>query len=330
MATPPTQSGWLIQRPGGPHGNFELMNSASGTFHDRSQFATSIPHYWYDQADWVAATAPWHLSENVRRPESPRSFAGASLILSSYGNLECVALQPSGPMVHFALLGVLGWHRIAFVAPGGVLGFPPAFIQSRFGRPDRGNFEVVVPSVGGGLMHLFRDNANDEPTWQDAASPASPQMGPWEGVSLLHSSFGNLEIVGVMGGRLTFLWQNGPGGPWSDPVVIDRDLEVRGRPGFIQSPYGGVGNFEVAVALRDGRFAHFWRNNDDPNHPWSRPVIFGDLDEGPMDDVSIIHTSFGQLDVVARAAGSSTVVHFRAPRAAPWTRATVGPVLSVT
>ena len=235
------------------------------------------------------------------------------MIFSNYTNLEIVASQSDGRLAHFALVGIWGW-RGPTVIPGVTAAGPPAFIQSRFGR--RGNFEVVVPRAGGGLAHLWRNNDSGD-TWAVASAPIT--TGNWSGVGLIHSSFGNLEIVGVMDGALVFMWQNGAAGPWSRPGIIEAG--VRGRPGFIQSTYGGGhGNFEVVAARVNGGLSHYWRNNSDSNGQWSRAVIFNEMVGSPAvyEDVTLIQSSYGHLEVLARHTASTLVSHFRAAWAAPW------------
>jgi hypothetical protein len=122
-----------------------------------------------------------------------------------------------------------------------------------------------------------------------------------------------------MDGVLVFMVQSGPGGTWSRPVTIDAGM--RGRPGFIQSPYGGRhGNFEVVAARVNGGLSHYWRDNSNPNLPWSRAVTFNEMDGSPAvyDDVTLIHSSYGHLEVLARHTASTLVSHFRAAWAAPW------------
>jgi hypothetical protein len=312
MGTPRTQSGWVIEKPETPHGNLEII---TGCFTDAVSGGLSshgLRHDWRDNhsdtlPDWIRAESA------ITADHFPGPFSGAALLMTNYGNLEALATQDDGKIGHVYLLGVLGWHGPNFL-PGHVGAGPPAFIQGRFGRS--GNFEVIVPRIGGGLAHFFRDNDSGN-VWSEAAPPST--TGNWSGVGLIHSSFGNLEIVGVRDGLLVFLWQNGAGGSWSSPFTIDRD--VRGRPAFIQSSYGGAnGNFEVVAARANGGLSHYWRDNSSPNFPWSHAVSFNEMVDSPATfvDVTMIQSSFGRLDVWARHDRSSLISHFRASWAAPW------------
>jgi hypothetical protein len=47
-----------------------------------------------------------------------------------------------------------------------------------------------------------------------------------------------------------------------------------------------MGNFELVTPLLSGGIAHFFRDNDDPNLPWSGPVVFA-KDQGLVGAVSL-------------------------------------------
>jgi hypothetical protein len=322
MGTPHTQSGWLLERPDLPHGNFEIIfdcpRSPTGLH--------GISHLFNDNGAHPPPDTEWQEAEiRIGEAAFPGPMLGASLIFSNYGNLEAVATQADGRIAHFALVGIWGWQGPALL-PGSVGAGPPAFIQSRFGG--RGNFEVIVPRVGGGLAHFWRDNDHGD-HWAEAAQPAT--AGTWSGVGLIHSSFGNLELVGVVDGVLVFLWQNGVGGPWSAPTRIDAGFI--GRPALIQSSYGGShGNFEVVAARSTSQrisLSHFWRNNSDANLPWSHAVNFRSTTDTAAiyEDVTLIQSSFNRLEVLARLQAGpgwhldSAIAHFRAAWAAPWEEA---------
>ena len=308
-----TQSAWLLERPDGPHGNFEVVTGCPPV-DVALPVGRGLGHYYNDNQARSPSDVVWQEAErSIHERAFPGPFFGASMIFSNYTNLEIVASQADGRLAHFALVGVWGWRGPVFI-PGVMAAGPPALIQGRFGR--RGNFEVIVPRAEGGLAHLWRNNDSGD-TWAAATAPIT--TGRWSGVGLIHSSFGNLELVGVMDGALVFMWQNGPAGPWSGPMTIDAG--VRGRPGFIQSTYGGRhGNFEVVAARVNGGLSHYWRDNSASNLGWSRPVTFNEMDGSPAvyEDVTVIQSSYEHLEVLARHTRSTLVSHFRAAWAAPW------------
>ena len=89
------------------------------------------------------------------------------------------------------------------------------FIQSRFGS--RGNFEVVLPAKGGGLVHFSRDN--DAGGWSGPAAFGNAAAAV-SGASLIQSNTGTLEVVAVVGGQLFHFWRDsGPAFRWSDPEI---------------------------------------------------------------------------------------------------------------
>jgi hypothetical protein len=172
------------------------------------------------------------------------------------------------------------------VLPSNCVG-APAFIQSLFGSP--GNFELIVPTSGGGMHHFWHDNSGGLPNLSFFAphgtiafsgwlSAHQFGMNPVAGVRLLHSDFGNLEVVALersrSGNQLVHYWQNGPGGPWISGEVLPESEQVGGLPGFIQSSFRtnpGNGNLEVVAPLSGGGLA-WWTSFIDPtgSRVWQR------------------------------------------------------------
>lgn len=213
------------------------------------------------------------------------SHDSARIIQSSAGYLEVVARREHR-LAHY-WLSFIGWSYAAFFGEG-VTG-KPAFIQSDYGRTQ--NFEVVTPREGGGLAHYWRDNDlfTTSPPWYHSTDFGS---GDVQNVAMIHSSFGNLELVAQEGADLVFYWRNGS--DWNGPYRLFSGID--GPPAFIQSNYGGTGNFEVVVPRLGGGLAHYWRDNDDPNFPWYGPINFG---SGSYTDVGLIQHGDG-LTVFAR------------------------------
>ena len=163
-----------------------------------------------------------------------------------------------------------------------------SLIQSTFGN--RGNFELIVRLPDSGMAHYYRDN--DDPTlgWRGPSSFAI-SAGVVDAVTLIQSSFNNLEIVARIGDRLAHFWRNSATLEWSEPVFFATG--VSGTPAFIE---GRFGNFEVVTPLAGGGMAHLWRNNQ--TLVWSPPAVFAQ-DIGEVSDVSLIHSSFNNLEIVA-------------------------------
>ncbi|KAL1918468.1 uncharacterized protein VTP21DRAFT_3128 [Calcarisporiella thermophila] len=173
-------------------------------------------------------------------------------------------------------------------------------IQSNYGS--QGNFEVVVPTPGGGLRHCWRDNNTTGLPWHGPTTFAS-DAGTFIGrVSLLqgnYGSHGNFEVVGRVGSHLVHLWRDSNVAWHIGPTFANN---VSGSPALIQGIYGGRGNFELVAPLSSGGIAHWWRNNDAPGNPWSGGTVFA-TNVGVVSSVALIQSNYGNpgnLEVVAR------------------------------
>jgi hypothetical protein len=293
MATTAKQSGFLIQSTFGSQGNFELVVPRPG----------GLSHFWRDNN---ASPFPWHGPTNF----GSGNVTGTCLIQSNFGpgNLETVAVV-GNQLVHYwrENHSPFPWHGPSAPFATGITG-NPTLIQSSFGT--RGNFEVVVAHVGGGLSHYWRDNDTPGFPWH---GPTNFGSGNLRGVSLIQSNFGpgNLEVVALTAsGQLVHYWRenhspftwHGPSAPFASGVT--------GNPSLIQSSFGKQGNFEVVVPRVPGGLAHFWRDNDTPGFPWHGPTPLPG--GGGANMVSLIQSNFGpgNLEVDALQ-GSSKFQYWR-------------------
>jgi len=169
-------------------------------------------------------------------------------------------------------------------------------IQSRFGTV--GNFEVIYPAAAGGLGAMWRNNDAPGNPWS-TSGVFGQSLGPVGAVTMIHSSYGNLEVVARVGDRLYSFWRGTTG--WNGPTQIASG--AAGNPVLIQSRLGTVGNFELAYPTVAGGLGIMWRNNDAPGTPWSAPSVFAQS-LGPVSGVSMIQSSYGNLEVVARVGES--------------------------
>ena len=156
-------------------------------------------------------------------------------------------------------------------------------VQGSFGN--RGNFEVVVPHAGGGLVHLWRNNDDPALPWILSTPNAFFADKRFEAVSIVQSNLGrlpggfgdpgDLHGVGRVGNALYHFVRNDTG--WhldAQPFATG----VTGTPSIIQSHYGFHGNFEVVTPMASGGLAHWFRNNDAPPFfPWVLNANQGDV-----------------------------------------------------
>jgi hypothetical protein len=206
-------------------------------------------------------------------------------------------------------------------------GLFPAMIQSRFGT--QGNFELVTTyhpagSPSGALAHYWRKN-DDPPTYPwSLPTVFGTNVGPPALLSptMIESNFGspgNLEVIclgaaQVPAKEFLYFWRDsGPTFTWNGPysLPITPPEGVTGNPVLIQSRFGVQGNFELVSPVFDGGLAHFWRNNDDPSHPWSEPTLFGG-ELRLVGWVTLIQSNFGDpgnLEVIC-ASGPGQLNYF--------------------
>ncbi|MDT3443460.1 hypothetical protein [Pseudofrankia sp. BMG5.37] len=279
----------LIQARGlGQLGNFELLSASS---------FSGLTHRWenFDQPGF-----PW---------EDP--FQTAQVL----GRLDAVSmvqstLQAPGPLetvvrvgadLHFLWrdsTGTFVWSKPARIATGAA--GTHSLVQSRYGS--RGNFEMLFPSTGVGLMHMWRNHDVFGFPWSNPRQ-VLPELGHADAVSLIQGSrgggVGSLEAVVRVGSRLLHIWRDQTSAAAWHITVAFAD-GVAGNPVMIESVFGSSRNFEVVVPGANSGLIHYWRNNSAFATPWSGPRPFA-TNLGRIDAVTMIQSTFqGHLEVVAR------------------------------
>jgi hypothetical protein len=96
----------------------------------------------------------------------------------------------------------------------------PALLQARAGTyGTMGNYELVVPLAGGGIMQFERNNDDPALPWSQPTGFGTA-LGQVDGVSLLQSNFstqfvqrgvqgpGNLAAVSVSNGQLSYFYRD--------------------------------------------------------------------------------------------------------------------------
>jgi probable HAF family extracellular repeat protein len=237
--------------------------------------------------------------------------------------------DPSGNNPHGFLatpVSPFAWHGPESIVTG-VTG-NPSLVQAVPGTyGTRGNYELAVPLQGGGIGHFYRNNDDPNLPWSGPFTFGTDH-GVVNAVCLIQSNFsshvagnesgsGNLAVVARIGNELDYFFREDVGFTWSGAVFITNS--VTGVPSFIQATpgtYGTMGNYELVVPLQSGGLAHFYRDNDNPNLPWTQTATFG-TELGVVDAVSLIQSNFstagngpGNLAVVARV-GNALVYFYR-------------------
>jgi hypothetical protein len=284
----------FVQGRFGTPGNFEVVAPRGGG---------GLIHFWRNNSH---AAMPW--SEGGRFGGS-QTFTDASLIQSTYGNpgnLEVIARRGNQLAFFWRDSGPAFQWNGPFVIASGVSG-SPSLIQGRFGNP--GNFELVAPLASGGLGHWWRNNSDPQRPWSGVTRFGGSDA--YQDAALIQSNFGNpgnLEVVARRGNQLVFFWRDsGPNFRWSGGGVIASG--VSGSPSLIQGRFGSPGNFEVVAPRAGGGLVHFWRNNSDPQRPWSGATRFGGSEA--FTAAALVQSNYGNpgnLEVIAQR--GDRLVHF--------------------
>lgn len=241
-----------------------------------------------------------HFSKDISNPAAPwrrtdafgglENFDNASLIQSSYGILEAV-VRNGDEITHFWRHADTGEWRSAGILTRNARG-APAFIQSTFGPAD--NFQLVFPREGGdGMVHRHRENDKPGLPWSRVAF-FGQSFGRVDAVSLIQSSYGNLEIVFRDGDKLYHMWRHNQNG-WMENRTVQLPARVRGVPSLIQGRSGSPANFEVLAPSVVAGVTHLYRDNRQPGEPWIRTATFA-RELGQVDGATLLAGAGGELE----------------------------------
>ncbi|HKR64883.1 MAG TPA: LamG-like jellyroll fold domain-containing protein [Thermoanaerobaculia bacterium] len=207
----------LIQSDYFTKGNFEVVVPDPGG---------GIAHYWRNNDK---PGYPW--TKQAVFGVSEGAVAAVSMIQSNFGrNFEVIA-RIGDKLAYFSRNNIVGqvWSGPQYIASG-VAG-TPSLIQSNYGT--KGDFEVVVPLVSGGVGRFTRKND----------LPGTPWVGPdvfaanlvVDDVAMIESDFfDHLEVVMRVGDKLAHVWRDQFHNPpdWSAPTFFATG--VSGAPAFLQ------------------------------------------------------------------------------------------------
>jgi hypothetical protein len=199
----------LIQSSFGQKGNFEVVvpSATAGLF-----------HFWRDNDNGMVWHGPVNFFANFGR------FDAVSIIQSNYaGHFEGLARRGTQLWYFF--------HDSDWRGPwllGDGFSGNPVLIQSRFGQ--KGNFEVAIPMLGGGVATFWRDNDNGM-VWHGPDRQFAG-FGNVDAVSLFESNYGspgNLEMLLRQGQSLAFAFRV-DAGAWQGPFVLATPTDPPSEP----------------------------------------------------------------------------------------------------
>ena len=263
---------------GALHRNFETWSVAPGG---------AIRHYWRDGSSLV-----WALAETVANDCAASPTATGTTFNR---NFEYIYPTTNGRLHHrFFDQATAKWNDGGVFGPPNVAGVP-GFIQSDYGAP--GNFEVVVRTAAGNLVHWWR---MDGPPWTWQQSAAFGANVALSGATLVQRHDRGLDVVCVnTDGTMQRYWRDDAdkkgwaaaekfgAGVKSPPVMIEGE--------FAATTELKQGNYELCVAV-NGQIQHWWRDNEGSQN-WSHSATFGG---NVRQVIGLIESSFGfDLEVIA-------------------------------
>jgi hypothetical protein len=182
----------------------------------------------------------------------------------------------------------------------------------------KGNFEVVIPRIGGGFWQFSRNNDAPPFPWHgpglamgsesdvtdvalvhDEAFPGQLSSVRREASQLMHSIRTNIDVHGVIRPR------------WGASEKLPGGAVASGGLGFAQSV--AHGNFEVVAPLHSGGLAHWWRDNAAHPRVWHGPF---NVVPGSFSAAALIESDVEHLEVIAVQGGQ--LVHFWRDPAFVW------------
>jgi hypothetical protein len=288
--------GVLESGNGDRHRDLEVFELASNQLHHWRRRSSEPPFTWEKVADIAA----------------PDASARPSVIQSSYDrNFELVytrAGKGGGLRHRWFSQEAQRWRDGGTFGPADAVGVP-GFIQSNYSAP--GDFEVVVQTTSGDLVHWTRANGGTAlaPTgvWQSRGTITSGVA--FSGPALVQSRFGvtgvtedgqgPLELACVLTSEQIQHWTRPPGGTWSNRGTFGAN--VKSPPCMIESQRSALteiqaGSLELCVAV-GGQMEH-WRRPPGASSVWNLEESFG---ANVSEVIGLTHTSFAfRLEALVR------------------------------
>lgn len=294
-------AGGVIGQPGFTqskkwHDNFEVVVALQGG---------GLAHYWRDNTN---PSMPWTGPTVFAQG---RTYESVSLIESNFGdgNLEVIA-RSGQTLYHLYREGDTSWSTPREILVDGNNSIPAkgvhSFVQGKSGT--KGDFELIVPLMTGGLGHYSRNNdnkVNDYYLWSTVTNVDATRN--YTSAAVIASGFSNLELVARRenDGALVAFYSNSTYDAWSTKA---------GNPGTTPLWAGAVFGGEPCSDTRaQGR----WQ---DPYHasaigihtalqPNGKVLMFGFADDNDMGDSIIFDPANGANEMPAHDHNNHNMPH---------------------
>ncbi len=271
------------------NGNF--YESGDGAYHRNFEVWAhvhhhAIRHYWRD-----GVSLQWSVAET----QADDCASTPTVTGTTYDrNFEMVYQTTKGRLHHrYFDQASQQWEDGPVFGPHDVAGIP-GFVQGDYEAP--GNFELVVRTARGELVHWWRNEQNDQ--WAQSAKFGTEVA--LSAATLVQHFDNGLDVVVVNErGKMQRYWRDDAHHKgWAAAETFGHG--VKSPPVMIQGQFGETdetmpGNYELCVAV-DGSIQHWWTPTTGAYH-WTHSATFG---SGIKQVLGLIQSSFGfDLEVVA-------------------------------
>jgi hypothetical protein len=305
----------LIQGPFGSNNNFEVV---------ACRFGAGLIHFFRDQD---TPGNPWVRTVVFGQDAG---YGSVSMALSGRTLFAVAAANANGQesLRQFSRGADVTWSAGVEILPDAFSGSPGILRQPAITRSSDG-LDLLVPlaRTDRGPHVTYLKARTDEPfphVWRNGAAFGDP---PIIAASIIQSTFGNLETVAFHDGSYNhYVLQRGiqvPDDAPLTPAVLDhwvdtgtiQGLRGLGSPSLVQG-HRGANNFELVVPAIPAGIQHFFRDHSDGNR-WKPGALFA-TEIGVVDSVSMIESTFGNLEVVASSI--SRLFHFVNDSSGVWSQ----------
>jgi len=173
----------------------------------------------------------------------------------------------------------------------------PGFVQGEIQNGRRGNFEVIVPALVGGLYYSYRDNNSPFFPWMNPVH-FGKELGLVDSVTLVHKGGNRMEFIASAGNGIYRFWRENPEEEWQQGETFVSKLV--GQPTFFarKAESGVIESLEMFAPYEEGGLLQVQRPEGGEDTRWSGPSFLA-RPLGVISSVSVHQTAAGELELAA-------------------------------